>query len=136
MRFFAAVPRSLLKFSAGIPEGPGKSLKSDFPQEESLKVTILTGGVSPNLAGKTKTKFSAPMLLKRWALPPPINARRPLGRPGGHKIHLFSLSVSKVFLNFRFLVAVANPVAPGQQKRSLKHYFGHRLGANLAPNWR
>ena len=52
VRFFAAVPLSLLKFSAGIPEGPGKSLKSDFPQEESLKVTILTGGVSPNLAGK------------------------------------------------------------------------------------
>ena len=52
MRFFATVPLSLLKFSAGIPEGPGKSLKSDFPQEESLKVTILTGGVSHKSAGR------------------------------------------------------------------------------------
>ena len=52
VRFFAAVPLSLLKFFAGILEAPGKSLKSDFPQEESLKVTILTDGVSPNLAGE------------------------------------------------------------------------------------
>ena len=46
------MPLSLLKFSAGIPEGPGKSIKGDFRQEDSLKVTIPTGGVSPNLAGR------------------------------------------------------------------------------------
>ena len=75
VRFFAAVPLTLLKFSAGIPEGPGKSLKSDFPKEESLKVTILTGGVSPNLAGKAfrldENVILGSNVKKHWGGTPP-----------------------------------------------------------------
>ena len=69
------MPLTLLKFSAGIPEGPGKSLKSDFPQEESLKVTILTGGVSPNLAGKAfrldENVILGSNVKKHWSGTPP-----------------------------------------------------------------
>ena len=75
VRIFAAVPLSLLKFSAGSPEGPGKSLKKDFHQEESLKVTILTGGVSPNLAGKAfrldENVILGSNVKKHWGGTPP-----------------------------------------------------------------
>ena len=90
VRFFAAVPLSLLKFSAGIPEGPRKSLKSDFLQEESLKVTILTGGVSPNLAGKAfrldeNVSLGSNVAKTLGITPPPLIPAALWGRLGGHK---------------------------------------------------
>ena len=78
------MPLTLLKFSAGIPEGPGKSLKSDFPQEESLKVTILTGGVSPNLAGKAfrldENVILGSNVKKHWGGTPPHRGPSPFGQ--------------------------------------------------------
>ena len=97
----------LLKLSAGIPAGPGKS----------LKVTILTGGVSSNLAGKAfrldENVILGSNVEKTLGRDPPIEDRRPLGRPCGHKIQRVSSGAAKAFLNLRFLVAVANPAAPG-----------------------
>ena len=55
------------------------------------------------------------MLKNTGAGPPPIEDRRPLGRPGGHKIQPFPAGVSKAFLNLRFLVVVAAPAAPRHQ---------------------
>ena len=54
-------------------------------------MTILTGGVSPNLAGKAFRLGENVILGSNVAktlggAPPPINARRPLGRLGGDKI--------------------------------------------------
>ena len=140
VRFFATVPLSLLKFSAGIPEGPGKSLKSDFPQEESLKVTILTGGVSAKLAGRAfcldENTVPGPNVAKTHGGDPPQQKTSPLGRPGGRQNPAFFLRCSESLSEPPFSRCRGQLGGPWTPKRSLQPHFGFRLGTNLAPNWR
>ena len=118
-----------------------KVTESDFPQEESLKVTILTGGVSAKLAGRAfrldENTVRGPNVAKTLGGDPPLMNGPPLwAGPAGDKIRAFFHRCSECLSEPPFSRCRGQPGGPWTPKRSLKPHFGLHLGGHLAPNWR